>query len=322
MTPLKTKKINLSEKKILLTGGYGFLGQSIFEELIKNGAKEKNIFRPRSKELDLKIQSNCEKAVQGIDIVIHAAGTIGGIGFIRKYPGLSLYENTIMGIHLIEEARKAGVEKFVQIGSVCSYPKVPPHIPFIEEDFWKGYPEETGAPYGIAKKLLLSQLEAYKTQYGFNGVNLILVNLYGPRDNFNPESSHVIPALIKRFVEAKEQNLSEVVVWGSGKARREFLYVEDAAKAIVLATIKYNEVDPVNIGNNYEIKIKDLVKVIGKLVGYKGKIVWDKTKPDGQPRRKLDVSKAKAKFGFVSKVSLETGLKKTIEWFKNNRDIK
>lgn len=309
----------LKDKKILLTGGYGFLGQCVFEELLKNGAQEKNIYRFRSKELDLREQKDCAKAVKGMDIVIHTAGTIGGIGFIRKFPALSLYENTIMGIHLIEEARKAGVKKFIQIGSVCSYPKVPPHIPFREDDLWEGYPEETGAPYGIAKKLLLAQIQAYKQQYNFNGVNLLLVNLYGPRDNFNPESSHVIPALIRRFIEAKEQNKPEVVVWGSGKARREFLFVEDAARAIVLATLKYDDTKPVNIGNNYEIKIKDLVKVIAKLVNYKGKIVWDKTKPDGQPRRKLDVSRAKKEFGFTSKVDLETGLKRTIEWFLKNR---
>ncbi len=310
---------NLKDKKILLTGGYGFLGQSVFEELLRSGAQEKNIYRFRSKELDLRVQKNCEKAVKGVDIVIHTAGTIGGIGFIRKFPALSLYENTIMGIHLIEEARKAGVKKFIQIGSVCSYPKVPPHIPFRENDLWEGYPEETGAPYGIAKKLLLAQIQAYKQQYNFNGVNLLLVNLYGPRDNFNPESSHVIPALIRRFIEAKEQNKPEVVVWGSGKARREFLFVDDAARAIVLATLKFDDTKPVNIGNNYEIKIKDLVKVIAKLVNYKGKIVWDKTKPDGQPRRKLDVSRAKKEFGFVSKIDLETGLKRTIEWFLKNR---
>lgn len=311
----------LKNSKILLTGGHGFLGQFVYKELLANGAQEKNIFRPRSKDLDLRIQENCAKAVKNIDIVIHTAGTIGGIGFIRKFPALSLYENTIMGIHLIEEARKAGVKKFIQIGSVCSYPKIPPRIPFREEDLWEGYPEETGAPYGIAKKLLLAQLQSYKQQYDFNGINLLLVNLYGPGDNFNPESSHVIPALIQRFIEAKEQNKPEVVVWGTGKARREFLYIEDAARAIVLATMKLDDVNPINIGNNYEIKIKDLVKVIAKLVDYKGKIVWDKTKPDGQPRRKLDVSKAKKQFGFVSKIDLETGLKRTIEWYKKNRNL-
>lgn len=311
----------LKNSKILLTGGHGFLGQFVYKELLANGAQEKNIFRPRSKDLDLRIQENCAKAVKNIDIVIHTAGTIGGIGFIRKFPALSLYENTIMGIHLIEEARKAGVKKFIQIGSVCSYPKIPPRIPFREEDLWEGYPEDTGAPYGIAKKLLLAQLQSYKQQYDFNGINLLLVNLYGPGDNFNPESSHVIPALIQRFIEAKEQNKPEVVVWGTGKARREFLYIEDAARAIVLATMKLDDVNPINIGNNYEIKIKDLVKVIAKLVDYKGKIVWDKTKPDGQPRRKLDVSKAKKQFGFVSKIDLETGLKRTIEWYKKNRNL-
>lgn len=311
--------INLKDKKILLTGGYGFLGQFIFEELLRNGAKEKNIFRPKHKDLDLLTQKNCEKAVKGMDIVIHAAGTIGGIGFSKKFPGIMFYDNVIMGIHLIEEARKAGVKKFIQIGSVCSYPKFPPRIPFREEDIWLGYPEETNAPYGLAKKTLMVQLQAYKEQYNFNGINLLLVNLYGPRDNFDPESSHVIPALIKKFIEAKEQNKQEVEVWGTGKARREFLYVEDAARAIVLATMKHNDVNPVNIGSNVEIKIKDLITIIAKLVGYRGKIVWDKTKPDGQPRRKFDISKAKKEFGFVSKMDFEKGLKNTIEWFRMNR---
>jgi GDP-L-fucose synthase len=313
--------LDLKDKKILLTGGHGFLGQSIFEELLQHGALEKNIFRPRSKEVDLRIQKDCEKAVKDIDIVIHAAGTIGGIGFAREFPGTMFYDNAIMGMHLIEEARKVGVKKFVQIGSVCSYPKFPPHIPFREEDIWLGYPEETNAPYGLAKKSLMVQLQAYKDQYDFNGINLLLVNLYGPKDNFDPESSHVIPALIKKFIDAKEQNKKEVVVWGTGIARREFLYVQDAARAIVLATIRYNDVDPVNIGNNTEVKIKDLIKIITKLVEYKGKIVWDTTKPDGQPRRKMDVTKAKKRFGFVSKMNFEKGLKKTIEWYKMNRPV-
>jgi len=308
----------LKNKKILLTGGHGFLGQFVYEELIRNGTQEKNIFRPKSKDLDLRKQKDAEKAVHGIDIVIHAAGTIGGIGFAKKNPGTMFYDNLLMGVHLIEAARKAKVEKFIQIGSVCSYPKVPPRIPFKEEDIWLGYPEETNAAYGIAKKALIVHLQAYKEQYGFNGVNLLLVNLYGPNDKFDPEHSHVIPALIKRFIEAKEQNRLEVEVWGTGKARREFLYIEDAARAIVLAAIKHNDAGPVNIGSSFEIKIKDLVKIIAELTGYKGKIVWDATKPDGQPRRKLDVSKAKKAFGFVSKVSFEKGLKETIDWYKNS----
>lgn len=311
--------IDITDSKILLTGGYGFLGQAVFKELLKNGAKEKNIFRPRSKELDLRIQKNCEKAVKSIDVVIHLAATVGGIGFNKKFPGILFYDNAVMGIHLIEEARKAKIKKFVQVGTVCAYPKVPIHIPFREEDIWIGYPEETNAPYGLAKKMLIVQLQAYKDQYGFNGINPVCVNLYGPRDNFHPDHSHVIPALIRRFVEAKEQKLPEVVVWGTGKASREFLYVDDAGRAIVLALIKHNDPKPINIGSSFEIKIKDLVKIIAEIVDYKGKIVWDNTKPDGQPRRKLDVSKAKKEFGFVSKIDFRTGLKKTIEWFIENR---
>jgi len=309
----------LKNKKILLTGGYGFLGQMVFEELIHSGAQAKNITRPRSKDLDLRIQDNCKKAVKGIDIVIHLAATVGGIGFNKKFPGTLFYDNAIMGIHLIEEARIAKVKKFVQIGTVCAYPKIPTHIPFREKDIWIGYPEETNAPYGLAKKMLAVQLEAYHDQYGFNAINPVVVNLYGPGDNFHPDHSHVIPALIRRFVEAKEQNKKEVVVWGTGRASREFLYVEDAARAIVLATLKHNDPKPINIGSSFEIKIKDLVTIIAELTGFKGKIVWDKTKPDGQPRRKLDVSRAKKEFGFVSQVNFKTGLKKTIEWFIENK---
>jgi GDP-L-fucose synthase len=310
---------NLKNTKILLTGGNGFLGQSVFEELLRNGAQEKNIFRPKSKELDLRIQKNCEKAVKGMDVVIHLAATVGGIGFNKKFPGTLFYDNAIMGINLIEESRKAKIKKFVQIGTVCAYPYIPPRIPFKEEDIWMGYPEKTNAPYGLAKKMLTVQLEAYKDQYGFNGINPICVNLYGPRDNFHPDHSHVIPALIKRFIEAKEQNKPEVVVWGTGKASREFLFVEDASRGIVMALLKHNDPKPINIGSSFEIKIKDLVILIAKLTGFTGKIIWDKTKPDGQPRRKLDVSKAKKEFGFVSKVDFKTGLKKTIDWFIENR---
>jgi GDP-L-fucose synthase len=316
---MKKNKIDLKRSKILLTGGYGFLGQAVFEELLKNGAKEKNISRPRSKELDLRVQKNCEKAAKGMDIVIHLAATVGGIGFNKKFPGTLFYDNAIMGIHLIEEARKSKIKKFVQVGTVCAYPKIPLHIPFREEDIWVGYPEETNAPYGLAKKMLIVQLEAYKDQYGFNGINPVCVNLYGPRDNFDPDHSHVIPALIRRFIEAKEQNKSEVVVWGTGKASREFLYVDDAARAIVLALLKHNDPKPINIGSSFEIKIKDLVKIIAEIINYKGKIIWDKSKPDGQPRRKLDVSKAKKEFGFTSKIDFKTGLKKTIEWYILNR---
>ncbi len=312
-------KNDLKNAKILLTGGHGFLGQAVYDALLKNGVQKKNIFRPRSKELDLREKENCSRAVKGMDIVINLAANVGGIGYNQKFPGSLFYDNAMITINMIEQARVAGVKKFVQVGTICAYPKIPPHIPFREEDLWMGYPEETNAPYGLAKKNGIVQLEAYKMQYGFNSINPMLVNLYGPRDNFDPNHSHVIPALIKRFVEAKEKNLKEVVVWGTGKASREFLYVDDAAEAIVLATLKHNDPKPVNIGSSFEIKIKDLVEIIARQTGYKGKIVYDKTKPDGQPRRKLDTSKAKKYFGFKSKTSFENGLRKTIEWYLENR---
>lgn len=299
--------------KILLTGATGFLGPKVLHELERVGFK--HIF-PIGSELDLRLKKNCKKAVKGMDIVIHLAADVGGIGYNKKYPGQLFYNNAIMGIQLIEEARKAQVKKFVCVGTVCAYPKFAP-VPFEEEDLWNGYPEETNAPYGLAKKILMVQLQAYRQQYGFNGINPILVNLYGEGDNFDPEDSHVIPALIRKFTEAKDK----VVIWGTGNASREFLYVGDAAKAIVLATLKHNDSNPINIGSAFEIKIKDLVKMIAKLTKFKGKIVWDKTKPDGQPRRKLDISKAK-KFGFVSKVNFEKGLKKTIKWYVNEYNQK
>ncbi len=314
----KSTMFNLRNEKILLTGGYGFVGQKVYEELLKHGAQAKNISRPRSKDLDLRIQENAKKAVKGKDLVIHLAAIVGGIGYNQQIPGEMFYDNAAMGINLIEESRKAKVKKFVQLGTVCAYPKFPEHIPFKEEDLWKGYPEETNAPYGLAKLMLMEMLQSYRKQYGFNGIFLLSVNLYGPRDNFNDTSSHVIPALIKKFLQAKKENKNEVVVWGTGKASREFLYIDDIARGIVTATLKYNKPEPVNLGSSFEIKIKDLVTLIAKLTDYKGKILWDKTKPDGQPRRKLDVSKAKKEFGFVSKVPFEKGLKKTIDWYKKN----
>ncbi len=307
--------INIKTAKILLTGGFGFVGRKVFTELIKQGAKAKNISRLRSKQLDLRISKNCARAVKNKDLVIHLAANVGGIGYNLEHPGKLFYENAIMGIQLIEEARKAKVKKFVQVGTVCAYPKYPLHIPFREADLWLGYPEETNAPYGNAKKMLMEMLQAYRREYGFNGIYLLPTNLYGPEDNFNHNSSHVIPALIKKFIEAKKHGQAEVVVWGTGKASREFLYVDDVARAIVLASQKYNKSEPVNLGSSYEITIKALVTKIHKLSGFTGKVVWDKTKPDGQPRRKLDVSKAKKEFGFVSKVSFEVGLKKTIAWY-------
>ncbi len=310
--------LNLKIVKILLTGGHGFLGAQVYEQLMKEGAQAKNISRPRSKVLDLRRSENAAKAVKGRDLVIHLAASVGGIGYNREHPGKLFYDSAIMGLNLIEAARLAGVKKFVQVGTVCAYPKLTP-VPFKEKDLWNGYPEETNAPYGLAKKILLVQLQAYRQEYDFNGIYLLPVNLYGPGDNFNPDSSHVIPALIKKFVEAVKNYQPEVVVWGTGKASREFLYVDDAARGIVLAAQKYNKSEPVNLGAHFEIKIKQLVPIIAKLTGFNGRIVWDKTKPDGQPRRKLDVSRAKKEFNFISRVNFEEGLKKTVDWYKATR---
>lgn len=305
-----------NNKKILVTGGAGFLGSSIAKKLKERGVYEKDIRIPRSKDMDLRKWENCVEVVNDIDIVIHLAARVGGIGFNRKFPATLFYDNAIMGIQLIEAARQEGVAKFVAIGTVCAYPKYTP-IPFKEDNLWDGYPEETNAPYGLAKKMLLVQSQAYRQQYGLNSIFLLPVNLYGPGDNFDLESSHVIPALIRKFTEALEDNKKEVVVWGTGKASREFLYVEDAARGIILATEKYNKPFPVNIGAGFEIKIKDLVELIAELTGFDGEIRWDTSKPDGQPRRCLDVSRAKEEFGFEAKVDFREGLKKTIGWYKS-----
>jgi len=304
-----------ANKKVLVTGGAGFFGSFIVDKLMKErGVKPENIRVPRSKEIDLIKWENCVKAVADMDIVIHLAAKVGGIGFNKKYPAILFYDNAIMGIQLMEAARQGRVQKFVAVGTVCAYPKFTP-VPFKEEDLWNGYPEETNAPYGIAKRFLLVQAQAYREQYGFKAIYLLPVNLYGPRDNFDPERSHVIPALIKKMVDAKLEGRSEVVVWGTGKASREFLYVEDAAEGILLATEKYDKPDPVNLGANREITIKDLVDLIAQLVGFDGKIVWDTSKPDGQPRRCLDTSKAKKEFGFEARTDFKEGLKKTINWY-------
>lgn len=300
------------EKNILVTGGAGFLGSYVVQKIKEK--KPKRIVIPRSSEFDLREPEVCKKVVKGIDLVIHLAANVGGIGYNKDNPGELFYDNLVMGVHLMEEARKAGVKKFVGLGTICQYPKFTP-LPFKEEDLWNGYPEETNAPYGLAKKMLLVQGQAYRKQYGFNVIHLMPVNLYGPGDNFDPSSSHVIPALIKKFVDAKEREDEFVVVWGTGEPTREFLYVEDAAEAIILATEKYNKPDPVNLGSAFEISIKDLAELIKKLVGFNGRMVWDKTKPDGQPRRKLDTSKAIKEFGFKSKTNFEEGLRKTIEWY-------
>jgi GDP-L-fucose synthase len=303
-----------SGKKILLTGGAGFLGQYVLKELLNKGVKRKNILIPRSASCNLNVLANVKKAVKGQDIVIHLAGLVGGIGFNQEKPGQMVYENLLMGLHLFEQSRLAGVKKLVTLGTVCCYPKVTP-VPFKEEDLWNGYPEETNAPYGLAKKMLLIMSKGYREQYNFNSIFLIPVNLYGPRDNFDPQSSHVIPALIRKISQAKKNKKKEIVVWGTGKPTREFLYVADCARAIVLATEKYNQSEPVNIGAGFEISIKDLVELIAQLMDYGGRIVWDKNKPDGQPRRCLDTSKAYKEFGFKAKTDFKQGLKKTIDWW-------
>ena len=306
--------IYFKHKNILLTGGAGFLGRWVYRELIKQGASKNKITIPRSKTNDLLKLSNIKKLVQNKDIVIHLAGLVGGIGFNQANPARMVYENLVMGVHLMEEARKAGVAKLVVLGTICCYPKFAP-VPFRESDLWNGYPEETNAPYGLAKKMLLVMGQAYRRQYGFNSIFLLPVNLYGPGDNFDPRSSHVIPALIKKIHEAQQKGNKSVTVWGTGKATREFLYVADAAKGIVLATEKYNQSEPVNLGAGWEISIKDLVEKINQLMDFKGKVIWDKTKPDGQPRRCLDVSKAKTYFGFIAKINFDDGLRQTINWY-------
>jgi GDP-L-fucose synthase len=302
-------------KKILLTGGTGFLGSCIYEKLLKNGINKTNIIIPRSKEHDLRTWENCLTLTKNVDIVIHLAARVGGIGFNREFPGTLFYDNAIMGIQLMEAARLESVKKFVAVGTVCAYPKFTP-IPFKEENLWNGYPEETNAPYGLAKKMLLVQAQAYRQQYGFNAIFLLPVNLYGPRDNFHLEYSHVIPALIRKIVEAKQKKETKLVVWGTGEVSREFLYVEDAADGILLATERYNKPDPINIGVGKEIKIKDLVQLIAEIIGYDGDIYWDKSKPDGQPRRCLDTSKAEKEFGFTAKTDFREGLIKTIKWYE------
>ena len=300
------------EQRVLLTGGAGFLGKHLTKKLIARGAT--NITAPTKDEADLRDLEQVKKLLLRVNptLVIHLAAVVGGIGANRANPGRFFYDNAVMGIHLIEESRKAGVAKYVQLGTVCAYPKFAP-VPFREDDIWNGYPEETNAPYGLAKKMLLVQLQAYRQQYGFNGIFLVPVNLYGPGDNYDLESSHVIPALIRKMVEAKKADASTVELWGTGKASREFLYVEDAAEGILLGAEKYDGPLPVNLGTGSEIAIKDLAGLVAKAAGFTGAIKWDETKPDGQPRRQLDVSRAEQLFGFKANVSLEEGLKKTVE---------
>lgn len=303
-------------KKILLTGGSGFFGTHLLQELIQHGVKESDVVIPRSNTIDLRNQKDLKRVVQNIDIVLHLAAKVGGIGFNRDYPAEMFYDNIMMGTQLMHESYLAGVKKFVAIGTICCYPKFTP-VPFKEDDLWNGYPEETNAPYGLAKKMLLVQAQAYRQQYGFNAIFLLPVNLYGPGDNFDPASSHVIPALIKKFVDAKEKKASEVEVWGTGKATREFLFVKDAARAVRMATELYDKSDPVNIGAGFEISIKDLVEKIRLLVGYKGRVIFDASKPDGQPRRMLDTSRAQSEFGYRSEISFDDGLKEVINWYES-----
>ena len=305
---------------VLVTGGAGFLGSFLVEQLKEKGVNEENMRIPRSRDTDLRRWENCVEVVSDIDIVIHLAARVGGIGYNQKYPATLFYDNAIIGIQMMEAARQEGIEKFVAVGTICAYPKFT-SVPFKEEDLWSGYPEETNAPYGLAKKMMLVQSQAYRQQYGFNSIYLLPVNLYGPRDNFNPESSHVIPALIKKIFDAKESGKDYIIVWGTGKATREFLYVEDATEGIILAAERYNKGYPVNLGSGFEISIKDLVELIAEIIGFDREIRWDTSKPDGQPRRCLDVSKAKQEFEFEARVDFGEGLEKTIEWYLANKDI-
>lgn len=308
-----------AKRRVTVTGGAGFLGKHLVRKLQERGCK--NVFVPLIEEYNLvrleDIRRMCDDS--NPDTVIHLAAVVGGIGANREHPGKFFYENLMMGVQLMEEGRLRGIEKFVAIGTICAYPKFTP-VPFKEENLWDGYPEETNAPYGLAKKMLLVQSQAYRKEYGFNSIFLLPVNLYGPGDNFDPESSHVIPGLIRKCVEAVENGDDQIVVWGTGKASREFLYVEDAAEGILLATEFYNESEPVNLGAGFEITIAELVKMIAELTGFKGKIVWDTSKPDGQPRRRLDTSLAKTLFGSEAKVAFAEGVRKTIAWFRSKQE--
>jgi GDP-L-fucose synthase len=308
--------MDLTSKRILITGGGGFLGSHIVERLRRQGCRQ--VSAPRRKEFDLTRAADVEGLFESLrpEIVIHAAASVGGIGANRENPGRFFYENAIMGIQTIEACRRFRVEKTVVLGTVCAYPKFTP-VPFREETLWDGYPEETNAPYGIAKKALLVQCQAYRAQYGMNAVFLLPVNLYGPRDNFDPDSSHVIPALIRKCLEARERRAPEIVLWGDGSPTREFLYVDDAAEAVVAATERYHSGEPVNIGSGQEISIRHLAERIAAVTEFDGRIVWDTTKPNGQPRRCLDVTRAEREFGFRASTTLDDGLKATIEWYRN-----
>ena len=310
--------IDLSKKRVCVTGGAGFLGTHLVRNLQSKGARE--IYIPKIEDYDLVQLLDIRRMLEDAtpDVIIHLAAHVGGIGANMARPAEFFYDNLMMGVQLMHEAWKRGVEKFVAIGTICAYPKFTP-IPFKEENLWEGYPEETNAPYGLAKKMLLVQSQSYRQQYGWNSIFLLPVNLYGPGDNFNPESSHVIPALIRKCLEAKARGDEKIIAWGDGSPTREFIYVEDAAEGIALATERYNSSDPVNIGSSFEISIKDLTEKIARMTGFKGEIVWDTSKPNGQPRRKLDTSRAEERFGFRASTDFETGLQTTIDWYIQKR---
>ncbi|HIK19254.1 MAG TPA: GDP-L-fucose synthase [Leptolyngbyaceae cyanobacterium M33_DOE_097] len=312
-------ELELKGQRILVTGGAGFLGKQVIAQLRAAGADPDKITVPRSRDCDLRVWENCQRIVDQQDIVIHLAAHVGGIGLNREKPAELFYDNLMMGAQLIHAAYQAGVKKFTCVGTICAYPKFTP-VPFKEEDLWNGYPEETNAPYGIAKKALLVQLQSYRQQYGFDGIYLLPVNLYGPEDNFDPRSSHVIPALIRKVHEAQQRGEKVIPVWGDGSPTREFLYSEDAARGIVMGTRFYSDGEPVNLGTGYEISIKDLIELICRLMEYEGEIEWQIDKPNGQPRRCLDTERAKQAFGFVAEVGFEQGLKNTIEWYRQHAE--
>src|SRR3989338_9038416 len=307
--------MDLKGKKILLTGGAGFLGKAVMKKLLERGVKEGDVLIPRSKIHDLRKKEACEEVVKNKDIVIHVAGAVGWLGFVKNNPATAFYDNASMSLHLIDAAYRAGVKKFVGIGSVCEYPNITP-LPFSEDNLWNGYPAEDLAAYGIAKRIMLAQSLAYRKQYGFNAIHLLMINLFGSGDgNFDKENSHVISAIIRKVAEAKKTGKDFIELWGAGKASREFLYVDDAAKGIVLATERYDKPEPVNIGSGREVPIKELAETISRLMDFKGELRWDAMKPEGQPRRQLDVTRAKREFGFEAKTSFEEGLRNTIEWY-------
>ncbi len=310
--------MDLTNKKIVVTGGSGFLGSRIVKFLEEKGVKD--IMIPRSTSYDLRIAENCARITKGVNIVFHAAGNVGGIGYNKDHPGSVFFDNIIMDTLMMEESRKNNVEKFIAIGTVCSYPKFA-NVPFLEEQIWNGYPEETNASYGLSKKMLLVQSESYRQQYNFNSIVLVQTNLYGPGDNFDPNTSHVIPALIKKIHEAKIFNRPEIELWGDGSPSRDFIYVDDAARAAVLAAEKYDKSEPINIGSGKEITIKELAKLIIKLMNVSLKIKWNTQKPNGQPRRCLSIERAKKEIGFIPFVDIENGLKKTIEWYERQTKI-